>query len=274
MKSTSVVLTLALLMQVTVVPAFGQTPGIVSEADLGPAVLPIGAHVRIEYVDHSGRLRISRGEIEAVSERDLVVTRRRTRARISFASVFRLESEGFHFQRPTYPEGTKLRLTVPAHQAPAFTNVPEANRPIVLVGRLAEVRGDSIRLTGVARGEGVYGSTVVPLPAEGNLEVYTGTKGSVCKMATLGLVIGGTAGAVLGHATYEEGDGGFVLFDRGDVTAMTGVALGLCGLVIGTLVGLRSKTDRWEKASKNGLGLSMNVQSRCAAPQLAASIRF
>jgi hypothetical protein len=129
--------------------------------------------------------------------------------------------------------GARVRVTLP-HEQPR-TAVVVAHTPDTLFVRWADL----------------VDTAALPLGKIASLEVSTGRHRSVAKGAGMGTLIGVGAGAILGALTYSPCDGLNCIVSpgsRGEATLYGGAAGGMLGLVVGSLVGLKSHED-WERVS-------------------------
>jgi hypothetical protein len=107
----------------------------------------------------------------------------------------------------------------------------------------------------------------VPLASVTNVQSSRGRKSQAWRGALIGLLAGGTFGAFVGAATYEEcvqRPGWEGLFDcymypesASQAAAMGGLTLGLLGAGIGALIGASTKTDRWQDISLDRVRMSV-----------------
>jgi len=143
---------------------------------------------------------------------------------------------------PALADGQSLPLT-----AGARVRVTAASADLdKQVATIAEVRGDSIVLDvdGLAH--------PVAISDLQRLEVSIGKRTRVTRDAGIGAAIGFAAGALIGAASYEECvpqsflDCFMVPGSRGDAALLGGAAGGTVGLVLGALVGMGDRTDRWQ----------------------------
>jgi len=96
------------------------------------------------------------------------------------------------------------------------------------------------------------GYFIIPLNSIRRIHVSTGKKRNTGKGALIGLSGGAFLGGMISLVTYEECDDsepfGCVLdFSKGESFALGAAAVGLSGLVLGTVVGAIIKTDRWHR---------------------------
>ncbi len=99
---------------------------------------------------------------------------------------------------------------------------------------------------------GVVGDTLtvdtlrLPLASVTRFEVHRGRKSTVGRGALIGAAVGAGSGAVLGAIAFSED----CIMDPDPCPAagalMGAITFGLPGLLVGTIVGALTKTDRWE----------------------------
>ena len=92
----------------------------------------------------------------------------------------------------------------------------------------------------------VVGTLRLPLASVTRLEVHRGQKSRVGRGALIGAAVGAGSGAIIGAIAFSGS-----CIDNPDGCPAAGAAigaifLGLPGLLVGTVVGALSKTDRWE----------------------------
>ncbi len=109
----------------------------------------------------------------------------------------------------------------------------------------------------------------VPVDLMARLEVSRGEKTIPGRGAVIGLLLGGVAGAVIGHASRDpQCEPWCIYYDVAGV--MFG---GLGGAVAGALIGSLIKTDRWVEVSLDWLRVSMTPR-RDGRFGFGASVRF
>jgi len=122
-------------------------------------------------------------------------------------------------------------------------------------------------LTGTNAGE-----SAIALDSVRRLDVSRGRGSHVGSGALAGLLLGIPTGAIVGAVLGSQlmvGEGG----GGADVGAAVGAALvGASGLVIGTVVGALTKTERWEEVPLDRLRVSFAPRREGVA--LGLSIRF
>lgn len=122
-------------------------------------------------------------------------------------------------------------------------------------------------------------TVAVPLAAIARLDVSTGRHRNVLRSAMVGTLAVGTAGAVLGAATYQpcnstEAFGCFLEpTSRGESAAMGGVVGGVLGLVVGTLVGL-PRREGWHQVSLDARRVAVAITPRGRGTALGLSLQF
>jgi len=130
--------------------------------------------------------------------------------------------------------GQRVRVQSAIVNTPVVTGAVEAIRPDTLV-----VRPEDGASGGVA--------TAIPLSSIARLQVSQGRHSKWVTGLVVGLGIGVGGGAILG-ATTCEGD---FLFTTGDCAVMGATLFGAVGAVSGTVVGLLTKSERWESVPVN-----------------------
>ena len=150
--------------------------------------------------------------------------------------------------------GARVRVTQPREQP----------RTAVVVARTTD--------TLFVRWADVADTAALPLTLIDRLEVSAGRHRSVGKGAAMGTLIGVGAGAILGAVTYSPCEGLNCIAtpdSRGQATLYGGAGGGVLGLLIGSLVGLKSH-EEWQRVS---LG-SRLVSSRGAGTGLGITLAF
>ncbi|PKD45172.1 hypothetical protein [Rhodohalobacter barkolensis] len=93
---------------------------------------------------------------------------------------------------------------------------------------------------------------IIPFNSIRRIHVSTGKKRNTGKGALIGLSSGALLGGMISLVTYEECDdsepfGCWLDFSKGESFVLGAAALGLSGLVLGTVLGAIIKTDRWHR---------------------------
>ena len=115
-----------------------------------------------------------------------------------------------------------------------------------MVGTVMRSDGDSL----VLRLEGTERILAVAYPQLTGLALSRGVKSQTAKGAGIGFLMGAIGGAILG-ATAPD-DGGCCMGGSGPnwiLAAIGGGVLGVGGLVVGSVIGARHRTERWESIS-------------------------
>jgi len=148
---------------------------------------------------------------------------------VVFAVLFSVPVQG---QSAPLSAGARVRLTSPADKMDKH------------VTTVTELRGDSIVVAGRS------GSRTIAMRNVTSLDVSAGTRNRVVRNGLIGLGAGALIGGVAGAATYEEcSDQIFCIapLDRGQSTLAGAAVFGAAGLVVGAVIGVFDKTDRWER---------------------------
>lgn len=173
-------------------------------------------------------------------------------------------------QAPVEP-GQRVRVT---HHlsGESVTNLATGETRVVMkrrrdTGSLIEFTADSVVL-----GDDPDARLALPLTSVTKLEVSRGRKSlGAGKGALWGSLIGVATGAALGAVAYSEPND--FVHNRGDAALLGAVVLGVPGLVVGTIAGAISKTDRWEEVPLDHLRVSVGPQ-RDGRFGLGLSARF
>jgi hypothetical protein len=119
----------------------------------------------------------------------------------------------------------------------------------------------------------------VPLADVSRLDVSTGRHRKLVRGAVVGTLSAGTAGLLLGAATYSpckstEMFGCFLApASRGEQALIGGALGGALGLVVGTLTGV-PRRDSWQQVPLHPRRVSIAVTPRGRATGLGVSLRF
>jgi hypothetical protein len=121
--------------------------------------------------------------------------------------------------------------------------------------------------------------SAVPVSEITRLQLSNGRHRKVAKGMLWGSVGAGTAGAILGAATYSPCNStapfGCLLAPEGrfESAMMVGVVGGVLGLVVGGLVGLPSRDD-WRTVPLDAQRVALSVKPRGSATGIGVSLRF
>jgi hypothetical protein len=160
----------------------------------------------------------------------------------------------------TVRPGERVRITVSrwSHSGGGrYVGTLVASTPDRLV---VETEGDTLAL---------------PLDSWTRLEVVQGQKSHTAMGALIGSLIGGTAGAVIGYASWEENEECPECWNWGpEVPSMGGFVIGLLGgALVGAIVGDEIKTDRWKEVPVDRLQVRVDPL-RGGRFSFGASVRF
>ena len=97
-----------------------------------------------------------------------------------------------------------------------------------------------------------------PLSDIAMMEVMRGRHRPILRFATIGLLAGGTAGAILGAMTYTSHD----LFsgNRSDAALVAAFVVGVAGAAVGGVQGSRPR-DRWQRVNVDGNVVRFNMRA-------------
>jgi hypothetical protein len=143
-------------------------------------------------------------------------------------------------QEPSIQPGTRVRV-----KAPTLFSRP-------FVGTLESVR-DSIVLV---RGNEAMPATQIRLSQIERVEVSQGKKSNAGRGAIAGFLVGAAAGAGFGISACSGG-GGCADVGTGTVALFTGAIGAGGGTLLGALIGLGSKSERWEEVSRERFRVGM-----------------
>ncbi len=157
---------------------------------------------------------------------------------------------------PTLTPGARVR---------AWNSQPADER---FVGTLLEIRGDTLSL----QGEGRADTTRILRTAVTRLDISAGQMRHTGRGAARGFLIGGAVGALAGFLIEP----GTCYFDSGcrELDALVGGAFGAgTGLLIGTVVGAITTSDRWQEVPVDRFRVGLLPQ-RNGRVALLASVSF
>jgi len=135
-----------------------------------------------------------------------------------------------------------------------------------MTGTVLSSVGDTITLT-------VKGQTnplMVPVTSINRLEVTKGKKSKIVTGAVVGLFAGASLGAIVGYfgtcSTDQQRQTCELDGSVGETKAATAVisagVLGGLGLLLGTVIGVAIKVDRWEEVPLNQIGTGPRPQNK------------
>lgn len=179
------------------------------------------------------------------------------RSALLTAAAFALIPLGTVSPQAVQPKsGDRIRITAP---------------PSALDNRTARVlsaRSDSLLLQ-VAPSE----TLSVALADVTRLEVSTGRRRYTLRGAGIGTLIGVASGALIGYASGDD-EPGFFALTKGDKAVIASVGLGVAGLVVGTLVGALTVSDRWTSVPLGGAVATPSVQIGRGGARLGLAVSF
>jgi len=142
--------------------------------------------------------------------------------------------------------GDRVRITAPTISADR------------VVGTLYKLDGDVC----VLRIEG-RSPMKLPLAEVATLEVSRGSKSRAGVGALVGLAVGATTGAFLGHSWGSEScdDGSTFCLEKAENAVLTGTVFGLVGAGIGALTGSFIEVERWEEIALDELRIEASALS-------------
>src|SRR5687767_5407071 len=127
-------------------------------------------------------------------------------------------------------------------QAGAKLKIDRAGKPTV-EGVLLDVSTDSVRLRTIT------GSWTVPRAEFTQVRVSRGGEGrgrSALRKGGIGALGGIVVGAALGLADGDDPAGGWFSMTGPEKAALGGTVLGTIGLIVGSVIGAATPTERWE----------------------------
>jgi hypothetical protein len=127
--------------------------------------------------------------------------------------------------------GARVRLTGPAFDSSTA------------IGTVVRTVGDSLMF----RDETALSGRTLAIRDLRSIEVSNGMRRHVARDAGYGLLIGAVSGAILGAATHKK-DSGWFQTTAGFDAAFVGTAFGTIGMVVGGLIGVSDKSERWIRA--------------------------
>ena len=157
--------------------------------------------------------------------------------------------------------GTRVRITQTGQKARVATMVSTGTDTVLV--RWAETTG----------------AVAVPLAEVSRLDVSTGRHRNLVKGAVLGTLGGAALGAVAAAATFEPCTstapfGCFGAFESRGEAGVAGAALaGAVGLVVGTVIGMRSH-ESWHRVPLDARRVAVAVTPRGRATGLGVTLRF
>ena len=135
-------------------------------------------------------------------------------------------------------------LSLPASLVGARVRIASTGTPGVRVGTIVALGPDTLRL----RSEDGQTETPVALGRITRLERSTGRHGRALMGAGIGLVSGAALGGILGYASGDDKPqpNQWFTFTAGDKAAFAAAALGVVGLLTGTIVGALHQREEWK----------------------------
>jgi hypothetical protein len=143
-------------------------------------------------------------------------------------------------QQPVVAPGTRIRFKL--------RNGDRYEGRVILLG--PEVLETGLLMNGA--------TSRYPLSDISRMEVMRGRHRPILRFATVGLIAGGTAGAIIGAATYKSPD----LFsgNRSDAALVAAILVGVAGAAVGGVQGSRPR-DRWQRVNVDGNVVRFNMRA-------------
>jgi len=104
------------------------------------------------------------------------------------------------------------------------------------------------------------------------LEVSTGRRRHAKRGAGIGTLIGVGSGVVAGYASGD--DRGWCCFTAGEKAFGYGVGLGLSGLIIGSVIGAFTVSDRWTSVPLGAVAATPRLQMGRSGARLSVAVPF
>jgi len=166
--------------------------------------------------------------------------------------------------------GDRIRITAVPN---APSNVASARRSSVAyypAARVLRVGSDSLFLL-VAPAE----TLAVARAGVARLEVRTGRRSYAKRGAGIGTLVGVASGVVVGFASGDDERGWCCLFlTAEEKAAVYGVGLGLSGLVIGSVIGAFTVSDRWTSVPLGAVAATPRLQMGRSGARLSVAVPF
>jgi len=163
--------------------------------------------------------------------------------------------------------GELIRITTAPNAPDKRTRARSSSEAYYPAARVLSVGSDSLFLL-VAPAE----TLAVALAGVTRLEVSTGRRRYALRGAGIGALIGVTSGAVAGYASGD--DRGWCCFSAGEKAVVYGVGLGISGLVIGSVVGALTVSDRWISVPLGAAVATPSLQMGRGGARLAVAVSF
>ncbi len=158
---------------------------------------------------------------------------------------------------PAVP-GARIRVTVRGDTTGAH------------VGTLVAVRADSLTF----RPAGDTAVRAVATDRVAKLEMSRGMHRHTLDGLVIGAASGAAVGIVLGLASGNDPQGGFLRFTAGDKAAILGAGFGTIGLVTGAIIGATKRSERWVPAALQPVGFWLTPSRAGGRRVLQAGIRL
>lgn len=224
MKQIQVVLAIALLFQIAYVPCFAEEFVTLKGDEVAPPKLTIGEFVEATFYTKKGKKETARGYIKSVEDNDFTIGSGLWEEKIPYSKILILKLPG-----PPIIIGSRVRISTP-HQ---FT------------GDLESVATDTVVL------KPKYGSVLaIPRLSITNLEVSRGVKSKAQLGGVMGWVGGQLIGVVVFGMLVDEDDSYEEVAKKITTTSLISVG---AGILIGTYLGSKHKTEQWRKVSLDRL---------------------
>jgi hypothetical protein len=152
----------------------------------------------------------------------------------------------------------RIRITAAPNALDTSASARRSSVAYYPAARVLSVGSDSLFLL-VAPAD----TLAVALAGVSRLEVSTGRRRYAKRGAGIGALIGVASGVVMGYASGD--DRGWCCFSAGEKAFGYGVGLGLSGLIIGSVIGAFTVSDRWTSVP---LGVSTPRRRRSSATRL------
>ena len=179
---------------------------------------------------------------------------------ITIALVAAMLGPGAALEAQTAPlsPGARVRVT---------TSGPSPSRQ---VGSVLELREDSL----VIRPDGRADSLAIPLARVTDIELSRGLRTQGRRGLGVGFLVGAGAGVLIGLTDGDDPPGAFFSFSAEEKALMAGSMLGVAGAVVGGLVGLVSRTEKWSRVPLGAATGRVGVAPRPGGVGLSVSLRF
>ena len=163
--------------------------------------------------------------------------------------------------------GDRVRITTVPNALDKRASARHSSEAYFPAARVLRVGSDSLYLL-VAPAD----TLAVALDGVTRLEVSAGRRSYAKRGAGIGALVGVASGVVAGYASGD--DRGWCCFSAGEKAFAYGVGLGLSGLIIGSVIGAFTVSDRWTSIPLGAVAATPRLQMGPGGARLSVAVPF